>query len=123
MASAKPKKRSPRAARRQDVGGAPAPRARALIAAKRELAGWGNYPRSVSEVVRPEDLGAVAGCVDPAGTLARGLGRSYGDAALNRDRRVVDCQRLDRILSFDEHTGVLTCEAGVSLADIIHTFA
>lgn len=92
-------------------------------AADRELAGWGNYPRALCKVARPENLREVPGCVDPHGTLARGLGRSYGDAALNRGGQVVDFTRLTRILSFNERTGVLTCEAGVSLADIISTFA
>lgn len=54
--------------------------------------------------------------------LPYGLGRSYGDSCLNAGRALVDCRRLNRILDFDESTGVLRCESGVSLADIIAVF-
>lgn len=54
--------------------------------------------------------------------LARGLGRSYGDAALNGDGEVILQERLNRIRSFDESTGLLDCEAGVTVADILESF-
>ncbi len=47
------------------------------------------------------------------------MGRSYGDAALNADSGVIDLTRLDRLLSLDEETGILECEAGVGLGDIL----
>jgi FAD/FMN-containing dehydrogenase len=61
--------------------------------------------------------------LDRAGTIARGLGRSYGDAATNAGRQVLGLTRLDAYLAFDEASGRLTCEAGVSLAQIIKHFA
>jgi FAD/FMN-containing dehydrogenase len=54
--------------------------------------------------------------------IARGLGRSYGDAALNADAGVIVHDRLARFLAFDPVTGELSCEAGVSMADIIETW-
>jgi FAD/FMN-containing dehydrogenase len=51
--------------------------------------------------------------------LAYGCGRSYGDVAMNPGGRLIDCRGLDRFIAFDRGTGVLTCEAGVSLADIL----
>ena len=51
--------------------------------------------------------------------LGHGSGRSYGDVALNPDGRLIDCQSLDRFIAFDPTTGILTCEAGVWLADIL----
>jgi FAD/FMN-containing dehydrogenase len=51
--------------------------------------------------------------------LPYGLGRSYGDSCLNDGRELIDCCRLNRILGFDEATGMMRCEAGVSLADIV----
>jgi FAD/FMN-containing dehydrogenase len=87
-----------------------------------ELEGWGNYPRARCKVTRPEEIDAVVSRLDPEGTLARGLGRAYGDAALNRGHTVIDCTRLNRILDFDDNLGVVTCEAGVSLGDLIATF-
>ncbi len=87
------------------------------------LSGWGLYPRQRCEVCAPETRAEAARCVDKTGTIARGLGRSYGDPALNENGRVVDCTGLDRYLSFDPATGVLACEAGVSLEHVIRDFA
>lgn len=88
-----------------------------------ELAGWGNYPSSRCTLVEPTSEAEIARAIDPRGTVARGLGRSYGDAAINEGRLVVGMTRLDRFLAFDEATGVLTCEAGTSLERIIRAFA
>ena len=48
------------------------------------LAGWGQSTRTDSVYREPELEGQVAATIDRAGTIARGLGRSYGD------RRVMD---------------------------------
>lgn len=93
--------------------------------ARKTLAGWGNFPRVECEVVRPEtprDLRAELSQHD-APLIARGLGRSYGDPAVNDQGRVLDLTRLDRYLDFDPDTGRLTCEAGVSLEMILRDFA
>jgi FAD/FMN-containing dehydrogenase len=87
------------------------------------LAGWGNNVRADCRLSEPELPAEVGAWLDGAGTVARGLGRSYGDAALNRGGQVLGLRRLDRYLAFDEATGTLTCEAGVSLAQIIADFA
>jgi decaprenylphospho-beta-D-ribofuranose 2-oxidase len=92
-------------------------------ATSRELSGWGLYPRQVCDVCSPETRAEVARCIARAGTIARGLGRSYGDPALNENGRVIDCTGLDRYIAFDEATSALTCEAGVSLEDVIRDFA
>ncbi len=54
--------------------------------------------------------------------IARGLGRSYGDASLNDGGGTLLFTRLNRFLSFDEQTGLLHAEAGVSLDDILKIF-
>ena len=51
--------------------------------------------------------------------LAYGNGRSYGDSCLNTGGVLIDCRHLDRFISFDDGNGVLRCEAGVLLADIL----
>jgi FAD/FMN-containing dehydrogenase len=51
--------------------------------------------------------------------LPRGLGRSYGDVCVNDGGALLHTFRRDRLLAFDAVHGVLTCEAGASLADII----
>ncbi len=50
--------------------------------------------------------------------LAHGLGRSYGDVCLNPGGLLWQTRALDHFLAFDEQSGVLRCEAGVSLRDI-----
>ena len=95
----------------------------AVTGTRATLWGWGGQRRVPSIVHAPETVPEAARALDPAGTIARGLGRSYGDAAVNADRVVVQTTRLDRLLSFDPTTGVVVCEAGVSLAQLIERFA
>ena len=47
------------------------------------------------------------------------MGRSYGDSCLNAMGTVIDARGLDRFISFDRDRGILRCEAGVLLADIL----
>lgn len=54
--------------------------------------------------------------------LPVGLGRSYGDACLNAGNTVCLTPLLKRFLDFDPNTGILACEAGVSLAEILEVF-
>jgi FAD/FMN-containing dehydrogenase len=73
-------------------------------------------------VYRPEkvaELRQVLAEGGAGGLVSRGLGRAYGDAALNADGAVVSHLRLNRMLGFDAETGVLECEGGVSFAEII----
>jgi decaprenylphospho-beta-D-ribofuranose 2-oxidase len=87
------------------------------------LTGWGANLRADCVLAEPETPAEVAARLDPSGTIARGLGRSYGDAALNAGGQVLGLHKVDRYLAFDGETGTLTCEAGVSLARIIQDFA
>ena len=88
------------------------------------LAGWGANLRAECLLTEPTATADVAGIVDHAGgTVARGLGRSYGDCAINAERQVIGTTRMDRLLLFDAETGVLTCEGGASLESVIDTFA
>src|SRR5205085_661400 len=86
------------------------------------LSGWGRYPVARCYVFRAERRAAVGETLAAKAApsfIARGLGRSYGDAALNADGGVIVHDRLDRLLAFDAARGELTCEAGTSFADII----
>ena len=87
---------------------------------------WGRYPKTAHQFVHkpawndqvPEILRTAA----PGSLLPYGLGRSYGDSCLNAGRELIDCRRLNRILGFDESNGVLRCESGISLSDILDVF-
>ncbi|MBU2828115.1 FAD-binding oxidoreductase [Acidithiobacillus ferriphilus] len=82
-------------------------------------ASWGRYPKATPAAVyrahwTDEDL--------PGGSyslLPYGNGRSYGDSCLNDGGALLDMRGLDRVLDFDRSTGVMRCEAGVLLADIL----
>lgn len=85
------------------------------------ISGWGLYPRVGCEVLRPVHRQQVPLLLEQADGVCvpRGLGRSYGDAATNRDRRVVEMTGLNRFIAFDEDRATVTAEAGVSYADLI----
>jgi FAD/FMN-containing dehydrogenase len=51
--------------------------------------------------------------------LAYACGRSYGDSCLNDGGVLLDVSRLDRLMAFDTDAGVVRCEAGVTLAQIL----
>lgn len=91
------------------------------IWAEKELAGWGRVRRSTAQVARPERLRGVAEslCEGHPSVLARGNGRSYGDAALNSGGHVILMSRLDRLLALDEAGGTVTVEAGASFSDMV----
>ena len=84
------------------------------------LSGWGNHPKLDCRVYlqrRIEDLQELLSTASSS-LVARGLGRSYGDSAVNSDGVLLQRTR-DRFLSFDVDSGCITCEAGVSLEEII----
>ena len=89
------------------------------------LAGWGRFPVEPCHLYRPEkrsDVAAILASNNSPSYVARGLGRSYGDAALNRDAGVISQLRLNHFLGFDAQAGALECESGVSFAEIIEYF-
>jgi FAD/FMN-containing dehydrogenase len=85
-----------------------------------ELSGWGNYPVAPARLVRPERFRQLAPVEGQQ--IVRGMGRSYGDAALSTEGTVILTERLSRLLAFDPETGDLTAEAGATLADVLDFF-
>lgn len=86
------------------------------------LSGWGRYPVRDCTLWQPGTAEALHATLAPLpSSIARGNGRSYGDASLNPDA-TIDMRRLDRLIGFDDATGELVCEAGVLLSDIIDAF-
>jgi FAD/FMN-containing dehydrogenase len=79
---------------------------------------WGRYPRvaQVSRVLGAD--GAILGLTPSEFVLPFGNGRSYGDSCLTAGT-LLDTQRRNRIVSFDTVTGVVRCQAGVLLCDLI----
>lgn len=90
-----------------------------------QLSGWGRMPRQKCRVWTPTSAQEIRRFLlntDSETTIARGLGRAYGDSSLNADGSVTCCTMIDRFRGFDPETGVLHVDAGVSFADIIDVF-
>ncbi len=97
----------------------------AIAAARQKLAGWGNCPVELCDVTRPQTREALHDLItrgESGSYIPRGLGRSYGDSALNQNAGVIVQTAFNCFISFDPTTGILHAEAGVSLAEIIDVF-
>lgn len=81
------------------------------------ISGWGRYPVQSCELERPERYADLK--PNSPSLITRGQGRSYGDASLNENSRVLLSERVNRMLALDEEQGILRAEAGVTLAEIL----
>jgi len=86
---------------------------------RKDYPSWGRYPESVpARLTRPTQRNKAM--IAAEGTrLAYGNGRSYGDSCLNNAGTLIDMRGLDRFIAFDPATGLLECEPGVLLGDIL----
>jgi decaprenylphospho-beta-D-ribofuranose 2-oxidase len=86
------------------------------------LTGWGRTAPSVARVRRvteSRDLGVAFDGAGPRGVIARGLGRSYGDAAQNAGGDVIDVTGLNGAPELDEATATIRVAAGTSLDTLL----
>ncbi len=85
-----------------------------------KFSGWGLTNRADARLVTISDAPTFAKALKNASNLTpaipRGNGRAYGDQALSDT--VWSSRRLDHILDFNERTGVVTVEAGVTLGEL-----
>jgi decaprenylphospho-beta-D-ribofuranose 2-oxidase len=92
-----------------------------LTAEMKTLSGWGRTNPVTAQVVQPssvEQLQELVRSAPPCSLIARGLGRSYGDAAQLKDGTVIELPAFDRIV-LDPASGTVTAGAGVSLDQIL----
>lgn len=92
-----------------------------LAAETRTLTGWGRTHPVSARVVQPstvEQLQALVRAAPSHSLIARGLGRSYGDAAQLKDGTVIELPAFDRI-ALDRASGIVTAGAGISLDQIL----
>lgn len=94
-------------------------------APRKLLDGFGRAVIAECRCEQPSDLTSLVRLLEQAKhegltVTFRGGGRSYGDAALNTRGIVIDTTSLNRILSWDPATGLLTAEAGVTIEQLWH---
>ncbi|AXC10946.1 L-fuco-beta-pyranose dehydrogenase [Acidisarcina polymorpha] len=81
---------------------------------------WGRYPRLPATLVPLYWMEEFPPADRPvASMLPVGMGRSYGDVCLLENGTLLHTTTLDRFIGFDPKTGLLRCEAGVTLAEIL----
>jgi decaprenylphospho-beta-D-ribofuranose 2-oxidase len=89
--------------------------------------GWGRTAPTRATRLRPATDADLVAAVRVArsggrGLIARGLGRSYGDAAQNAGGLVVDMTGRDRVLDWAPDTGTVSVEAGISVDRLLRLF-
>lgn len=85
----------------------------------RQYESWGRYPKAVHLRTRAFWRSETDFPECPSSVLPFGLGRSYGDSCLNNGGTLIDMSGLDRFISLDTATGLLRCEAGVILGQVL----
>jgi FAD/FMN-containing dehydrogenase len=82
---------------------------------------WGRYPTYDATVLPLNWQGDFPRILDGVhgSALAVGLGRSYGDVCLLKDGTLLQTTGMNRLLGFDPASGLLTAEAGITLAQIL----
>ncbi len=84
------------------------------------ISGWGNHPWVRCSLMYARSESDIIEAVRSDQPVAvRGMGRSYGDQALLEGGLVLDITGFNRFLSFDEKTGILHAQSGVTLEEII----
>lgn len=79
---------------------------------------WGNYPVVKKEFKSEENYQKIKEFVlNHNEVIARGNGRCYGDAALGE--AIFSTTKLNKFINFDRLNGVIECEAGILLSEIL----
>ncbi|MFF8193701.1 FAD-binding protein [Streptomyces bobili] len=82
------------------------------------VTGWGRTAPTTARLIRPRTYEEAVTAVRDSGargSIPRGLGRAYGDAAQNAGGAVLDMTGLDQIHAIDVAGGSVLCDAGLSL--------
>jgi FAD/FMN-containing dehydrogenase len=88
--------------------------------ASRTVSSWGNLSRTKHALFGLHSRFDPFPQIGPGSSvLPFGNGRSYGDSCLNAGGALLETRALDRFIRFDREAGVLACEAGVLIADIL----
>jgi FAD/FMN-containing dehydrogenase len=85
---------------------------------KKKVSNWGHYPVVEATVKAEVSYPEIAKYVlNNREVIARGNGRCYGGAGLGSS--IFSTLKLNKFLDFDREAGIMACEAGVLLSDIL----
>lgn len=88
-----------------------------------KIQAWGrlsNTEHQIIPLITPSQaIKKIPQCTNQG--IAHGMGRSYGDVGLNGKGTLWLTTAMNHLITFDLHTGILHCEAGVTLQDIHRT--
>jgi decaprenylphospho-beta-D-ribofuranose 2-oxidase len=86
------------------------------------VTGWGGGAGTPVSIVRPDGVEALRAGLELAsrGAIARGMGRSYGDAAQLSGGLAIDTGLLKR-MELDAHAGIVTAQAGVTIRELLES--
>lgn len=85
---------------------------------KQKVSNWGNFPVVEKEMRSEDSLAKIQEYVrNHHEIIARGNGRCYGDAALAEN--IFSTKRLNKFISFDRLNGIIECESGVLLSEVL----
>ncbi|WPO83723.1 FAD-binding oxidoreductase [Chryseobacterium sp. JJR-5R] len=83
-----------------------------------KVTNWGNYPIVEKEMKSDDSFRKIKEFIrDHNEVIARGNGRCYGDASLGE--HIFSTKKLNKFISFDRLNGVIECESGVLLSDVL----
>ncbi|UJF29183.1 FAD-binding oxidoreductase [Kaistella sp. 97-N-M2] len=83
-----------------------------------KVTNWGNFPVVEKEMKSEDTLRKIQDFVKGNNEIiARGNGRCYGDASLSE--HIFSTKRLNKLMSFDRLNGIIECESGVLLSEIL----
>ena len=83
-----------------------------------KVTNWGNYPVVEKEVRSEDSVEKIKEYVRSHNEIiARGNGRCYGDASLGE--HIFSTKRLNKFISFDRLNGIIECESGVLLSEVL----
>lgn len=83
-----------------------------------KVTNWGNFPVVEKEMRSEDSFKKIKDFVlDRNEVIARGNGRCYGDASLGEN--IFSTKKLNKFISFDRLNGVIECESGVLLSEVL----
>jgi len=84
---------------------------------EKKISGWGNNKFANSKIYYPNNISEIKNLIKK-NSIARGLGRSYGDSSIQPNSTIITT-KLNKVINLDYKKGILLAEAGISVLEII----